>query len=170
MKKIAYPLSILTLLFLSCQKVEKSPAVHCDIQKVYAENASKVTITSGIWGTVAFMEGNCMPVVPPASSTCKTCPVKRTVRIYQYTTFHQASPQNGQSFYDSFSTPLVKELNTDSNGFFQTELAPGNYTIVVVENGKLYASGFDGQGGISPVNFTGGKQNANLTLTYKAVF
>lgn len=171
MRNIAFFLSTLTLLFLSCRKDEKSqPAAGCDIQKVYVDNASKVTISNGIWGTVAFTEGNCMPVVPPTSSTCKTCPVKRTVRIYEYTTFSQAIPQDGRGFYDSFSTQLVKEFDTDSGGFFQTELAPGNYTIVVLENGKLYTFGLDGQGGLSPVNFTGGKQNVNLTLIYKAVF
>jgi hypothetical protein len=42
--------------------------------------------------------------------------------------------------------------------------------VVVVENGKLYTFGFDAQGGLSPVTVTGGKQNINLTLTYRAVF
>lgn len=170
MKPVIYSLSFITLLFLSCQKEETETTVHCDIQKVYKENASKVSITNGIWGTVAFMEGNCMPIVLPSTSTCKTCPVKRTVRIYKYTTLSQAVPQNGLNFFDSFSTQLVKEFETDDNGFFQTDLAPGNYSIVVLENEKLYAFGFDGQGGISPLNFTGGKLNVSLTLNYKAVF
>jgi hypothetical protein len=171
MKNISHIISILTLLFLSCHKdpkIQQMPS--CDIKKAYVDNALKITITTGIWGTVAFMEGDCMPVVPPTSSTCKTCPVKRTVRIYEYTRFNQAIPQNGWSFYDNFTTQLIKELDTDNNGFFEAELAPGNYTIIVLENGKLYTFGLDGQGGLSPVNFTGGKQNVNLTLTYKAAF
>ena len=171
MRNITHSLSILAVLFLSCQKEKNSqPSAGCDIQKVYEDNISKVTISNGVWGTVAFKEGNCMPVVSPTSSTCKTCPVKRTIRIYEYTTFSQAVPQNAQSFYDRFSTQLVKEFNADRNGFFQTDLTPGNYTIVVLENGKLYSFGLDGVGGLSPINFTGGKQNVNLTLSYKAVF
>src|SRR5688572_14281551 len=108
MKKIFYALSLSALLFQSCHKDEKGQlAAVCDIQKIYADNASKVTITNGIWGTVGLMEGNCMPVIPPTSSTCKSCPVKRTVRIYDYTLASQAVPQNGLSYYDSFITQLV---------------------------------------------------------------
>ena len=139
------------------------------MQKVQDDNASKVTIPIGIWGTVALMEGNCMPVVPPTASTCKTCPVKRTLRIYDYTKPDQASPSRSGTFYDSFTTTLIKEITTDDDGFFQTEIAPGHYTIVAVEKGKMYAFGPDGQGGISPFTFTTGKQNINLRLIY-AVF
>lgn len=129
-----------------------------------------MTITNGIWGTVAFMQGDCMPLVPPTSSTCKTCAVKRTIRIYDYTMKSQATPQNSNGFYDSFSTQLIKEFDSDDNGFFQVEIPTGHYTIVAVENGKLYTFGLDGQGGLSPISFAGGKQNVNLTLIYKAVF
>ena len=82
----------------------------------------------------------------------------------------QATPQNLNRFYDSFSTQLIKEFDTDADGFFQVDIPAGRYTIVVVENGKLYPFGLDGQGGLSPISFSGGKQNLNLTLTYKAVF
>lgn len=168
---------IISILFASfilfgCIKDKKEQSTNCDIQAAYINNALKVTVTNGIWGTVAFKEGNCMPVLPspPAPSSCKTCPVKRTVRIYEYTTRNQATPQSTEVFYDSFNTQLIKEIETDNEGFFQAEIAPGNYTIVVMENGRLYAFGHDGQSGISPFNYAGGQQNINLTLTYKAVF
>ena len=159
------------MLLLSCQKKEATqPPIGCDMQKVYAENTLKATITTGIWGTVAFMEGNCMPPSPPARSTCSICPVKRTIRIYEYTTPSQATPQSGQGFYESFSTTLIKEFETDNNGFFQTSLPSGTYTVVVLENGLLYTFGLDEQGGLSPVRIISGKQQVNLTLTYKAAF
>lgn len=161
---------IMSSAFLSCHKESNTTTQNgCDMPQVYADNAKKVTITNGIWGTVALMEGNCMPVVPPTSSTCKTCPVKRTIKIYDYTLQSQATPQISNGLYDSFSTQFIKEVTADGNGFFQVDIPPGHYTIVAVENGKLYAFGFDGQGGLSPMTFTGGKQNINLTLIY-AVF
>lgn len=177
MKSFLLTAGVLALLFQSCQKKAKDeqeetapPVAACNIQKTYADNAAKVTIANGVWGTVAFMEGNCMPIIDPANTTCKTCPVKRKVRIYEYTTRSQAIPQNATSFYDALNTQLVKEIDTDDAGFFQTDLAAGTYTVVVIENGKFYAFGFDGTGGISPINYTGGKQTVNLTLRYKAVF
>lgn len=148
----------------------ENPA-ECDIQKVYTDNAKKLTIANGIWGTVSSMEGNCMPVIQPGSTTCKHCPVKRMVKIYEYTLLGNATPSgNSPIFFDSFKTRLIKQLDTDDNGFFQTSIPPGQYTIVVVENGKLYANGSDGQGGLSPVTFTNGTQKIDLTMTYKAVF
>ena len=161
-------LLIITLILWSCHK-ESATQTGCDIQQTYADNAKKVSITNGIWGTLALMEGNCMPVIPPAHSTCKTCPVKRTIKIYSYTLQSQAIPRVSNGLYDSLTTQLIKEVDTDDDGFFQADIPPGHYTVVAVEKNKLYAFGFDGQGGLSPVTFTGGKQNVNLTLIY-AVF
>ncbi|MGI8952821.1 MAG: hypothetical protein ACR2FN_14705 [Chitinophagaceae bacterium] len=160
----------MVFLFGNCHKDNQNQPSGCDIQKVYADNASKVTITNGIWGTVSFMEGNCMPTTQPGLSTCKTCPVKRTLRIYEYTTPGNATLNITTTFYDSFSTRLIKEIDTDNDGFFQTNIPSGHYTIVVIENGKLYVCSFDGQGGLNPFTFISGKKNINLTLTYKAVF
>ena len=157
---------IISFTFLNCHK-ENVSKPGCDMHQVYADNADKLTISNGIWGTVAFMEGDCMPGSP---TTCKTCPVKRTIRIYQYTRLNQARPETSTGFYDRFNTELVKEFASDDSGFFQLEIPAGDYTIIVVENGKLYSFGFDGQGGISPLTYAGGKQKVNLTLTYKAAF
>lgn len=167
--KIIFRFCFLLFAITSCHKENPNLSTGCDIQKVYADNAAKVTITNGVWGTVSSMEGNCMPVVQPSS--CKNCPVKRTVKIYQYTLISNATPSNNSSiFFDSFNTALITQVETDANGFFQTTIPPGNYTIVVVENGKLYANGTDGQGGLSPFTATSGTQKINLTMNYKAYF
>ena len=169
MKKLI-GICILSICLFSCKKRNCDPAV-CDIQKTYAENATKVSIVNGVWGTVSSMEGDCMPMVPPASNTCKHCPVKRTVRIYEYTLQSQATPSgNSQIFFDSFNTQLIAQVVADDNGFFQVNIPPGHYSIVIVENGKLYANGTDGQGGLSPITYSSGLQNVNLIMTYKAVF
>jgi hypothetical protein len=157
-------------LFAGCRKDVAEATPDCDTKAAYESNPSKVTIADGVWGTISFMEGNCMPVFDPATSTCKNCPVQRTVRFYEYTLRSQATPQGSQQFFDSFSTQLVKEVASDGQGFYQADLPAGKYTVVVLENGKLYSFGADAQGGLSPLTLTGGKQNVNLTLTYRAVF
>jgi hypothetical protein len=160
---------IAVMTFSSCTR--KTISSSCDIQKIYTGNSAKVTVSAGVWGTVSSMEGNCMPMVGPGPSSCKNCPVKRTVRIYQYATRSQATQSGTQSgFYTSISTPLIKEVETDESGFFQTELQQGQYSLVVVEDGKLYANISDGQGGLNPFTYNGGIKNVNVTMTYKAVF
>jgi hypothetical protein len=171
MKKIA-GLCILILIAFSCHK-DKSPkiAAGCDIQQVYIENAAKVTITDGIWGTLSSIEGDCMPVVQPGVSSCKNCPVKRTVRIYEYALLNNATPSGtSTTFFDSFNTPLVAEVETDDNGFFQVSIPPGHYSVAIVEDGKLYVNGMDGQGGLCPFILPNGLLKFNLAMTYKAVF
>ncbi|MDO6432814.1 hypothetical protein Q4E93_19560 [Flavitalea sp. BT771] len=171
MKK-ALLLCYIAALCASCGKSDKpTPAVVCDVEKARADNASKVTITNGIWGTLSLLTGDCMPLRSPNKTSCSNCPVKRTMRIYERTTTAQATPANEKGWYDSFSTRLLKEFSSDDNGFFQVEIDPGAYTLVVMDSGKIYAfGGADGQGDICLINITGGKQQADRTMVVNAVF
>lgn len=92
------------------------------------------------------------------------------LRIYQYTMENQAVKSGTASFYDSFSTQLVKQVETDDNGFFQADLPAGKYTMVVVENGKLYVNSRDIYGGINPFTYSGGTEKLNFIISYKAYF
>ncbi len=173
MKKI-FPILALLFILSSCEKSEQETAqpAPCDIVQTYINNAAKATVSNGIWGTVSSMEGNCMPLIGP-NSTCSHCPVKRTVKIYAYTTTANAVAAGGSQigFYDSFSTQLIKQVDTDNEGFFQTDLPAGNYTFVIVENGKLFGNtSTDGQGGINPFNHVNGPQKIDFKMMYKAAF
>lgn len=163
-------LSLITFIFFSCHK-DNTTKTGCNMQQVYADNAKKVTITNGVWGTVSSMEGNCMPTIPPSTNSCKNCPVQRTVKVYQYALLSNAMPSgNSSAFFDSFNTPLVAQVDTDENGFFQITIPAGHYSIAIVENGKLYANTLDGQGGLNPFTLSSGTQNVDIVMTYKAAF
>lgn len=158
--------------FLLCSACTKqlSNARSSDMQQVYSSNEKKHSISNGIWGTVVFQEGNCMPM-PGSNSTCKTYPVKRTIRIYQYTLpSNSGAVPNHPGFFTSFSTPMVLEVKADKNGFFQAELPAGKYSVVVLEEGNLYSNITDGQGGINPVEINSGIQKMDLMINYKASF
>ena len=142
---------------------------NCDIQKSYSENANRVKTGSGVWGTVAFQEGNCMPTVG-TSNTCKTCPVKRTIRIYEYTAPANVNRGTDSGFFSSINSKLVREVKSDKKGFYQAELPDGQYSVVIEENGKLYANGTDEKGGINPVTVKGGMEKLDIIINYKAVY
>ncbi len=169
MRKLAV-LGIAFSLLAACDERQDKPS-SCNAESAYSRNESKVTVGNGVWGTVTFTEGDCMPRIG-GKSTCKTCPVQRTVRIYNYTTLNDvvddANPHD--SFYTSFNTTLIKEVEADTNGFFQAELPAGTYTVVVIENGKLYANSFNGQAGINPINIGNGKKKLNLSINWKAAY
>ena len=163
-------ISAIILSFVGCKK-DKTVEAPCDMQKVYAENASRVSITTGVWGTISSMEGNCMPMVGAKNGNCKNCPIERTIKIYQYTLASNATPSlNAGGFFDEFNTELIAQTKSDKNGFFQVNLPKGNYSIAVVENGKLYVTSYDAQGGLNPFTLTGEVENINISLTYKAAF
>lgn len=159
---------IILISFFGCIKDDLSSNC-CGLDAVIAKNAKKVSITQGIWGTIAFMEGDCMPTVPPSYKNCTTYPVKRRVIVYEYTLQSETKPANNQSaFYDSFTTAEIAETESDDEGFFQLKLLPGKYTLAVFENGKLYINIWDGQGGLNPITVKDGLQVVGVTLMYKA--
>lgn len=161
----------LILSLTNCKKDDKPESLNCDIETTKEENEGKVTITTGIWGTVSMLQGNCMPIVDP--NVCSHCPAKRVVRVYEYTMPNKAVPSNNSSiFYDSFSTQLIAETEADEDGFYQLNIPPGHYTIVTIEEGKIFAGGTDGAGGLSPFTIENNTElkNINLIRTYKAAF
>ena len=111
-------------------------------------NRAKVSVGEGIWGTLVKTEGNCMPVVD--RTKCREYPVQREIVVHEYTkrddTLHESLP-----FFDEVYTALVATVTSDEEGFFEYELEPGKYSVLVRESDHLYANGFDGQGGIAPV-------------------
>lgn len=161
---------LLFFLLTSCKKIaNQAQTSNCDMTAIKKSNSSKVSISSGIWGTVSLIQGNCMPTTDKNSTSCSECPIKREVRIYNYTTIQDAEPATVIGLYNSFKTQLIKTVFTDDQGFFQAEVPDGKYTVVFVENGKLYATNFDGQNGISSATVQHAKVNVNLLLN-KAVY
>ncbi|RYY92689.1 MAG: hypothetical protein EOO11_20945 [Chitinophagaceae bacterium] len=142
--------------------------VSCNMPAAYTANEAKRTIAQGLWGTLAFQEGNCMPIQDPANTTCRTCPVQRKLRIYPYTIMQHVAPIDG-AFYNGFPNSPVATVMPDAEGFFQVSLPDGRYSVLAEEGGKLYAFGWDAQGGVSPVTVAG-ITKANLTFTYRATF
>ena len=164
---IAY--SILT----GCEKGSDSnetPA-NCDINATLALNTSRIQIVTGVHGTVSSKEGNCMPVVQPGSNTCTHCPVSRTLRIYAYTRTQDAVAAAGKpQFFQQVRTTLVREISSDADGFYQAELPPGQYSVLILENGLLHAPVMDVNGGLNPVTISAERQKLDLMMTYKATF
>jgi hypothetical protein len=159
----------LLLLCLSCTKTKQTADdvnEKCDMPAIYALNANKVTLANGVWGTASITQGNCMPTVNQSNS-CSSCAIQREVRIYEYTKKADAVQNKaGGPFYDSFKTKQIQSVQTDNKGFYQVTLPDGVYSVVIVENGLLYASLMDGLGGLSPVMVSKGKVKADLTLNY----
>lgn len=161
--------SVFVLSIISCKKAGKSSNEGCDIDKTIAENASKVTITQGVWGTCSLTTGNCQPIIEPGA--CITCPIKRTLQIYEYTKPSQAVISTTPPYYyDHFTTKKLAETTCDEKGFFEISIAPGKYSLVVVEDGKLYPTGVDGYGGLGAIEIQSNQALNIYARVSKAVY
>ena len=118
-----------------------------DIDKVIANNNQKITIKTGLTGTLLKKEGNCMP--SPVNSSCKQYPVSRSIYIFDYSTLKNVVGYG--PFFTSVNSNLIGKCKADDEGFFQFSLSPGKYSIFILEDNKYFANGLDGLGGINPV-------------------
>ncbi len=145
--KPLYLLPFLLLFFVSCE-IQDDPNYSGNPDTIIENNKSKIIINTGVAGTLLKVEGNCMPIIRPGS-TCRTYPVSRTLNIYEYTTIKEV--EGWGPLYDGVNTKLVATCKADKEGFFQTGLKPGKYSIFICEGKKFYANSFDGYGGINPI-------------------
>jgi hypothetical protein len=161
---------VVTLCITGCIKDEVT-SNKCDIEKTRIDNNARRTITQGVYGTVGLITGDCMPIVDPRESRCIHCPAKRTVQIYEYTTISQAVRSTTPPYYfEHFNTQKLAETEADEKGFYEINIGPGHYTIVTIEDGKIYANISDGLGGINPITIESNVPlRANLTVS-KAVY
>ena len=167
------PIVIASAVLAGCEKNTGSnePPANCDITATLARNTTRIQIVTGVHGTISSMEGNCMPVVLPGSNTCTHCPVSRTLKIHAYTRTQDAVAAAGKpGFYQQVRTTLVREITPDADGFYQAELPPGQYSILILEDGLLHAPFTDSNGGLNPVTVSTGRQKLDLVMKYKATF
>lgn len=159
------PYRFCLLLLLVITACRKDPGSH--MEDVYRANEKKVTITQGVRGTVSFAEGDFMP----GHVTGKIYPVQRTVCIYEPTSDSQLiSHDHPQStFFDTITSRLITKVESDGDGFFQTELPSGKYTMVVIEEGRYYANSWSDY--LNPFTVVAGNATkADFFISYKATY
>jgi hypothetical protein len=115
-----------------------------------------------------LLQGDFMP--GPAAPRGKTRPVARKIFFYAAATFDQVTAEGEGGFYRQIHTPLILQTASGSDGKFQARLPPGTYTMVVEENGKLYANGSDGTY-VKPVVVEAGKlTQVTFNIDYQATW
>lgn len=157
------------MVLFSIVSCKKDPSIYSlwtnRMDELSIHNKSKISITSGVYGTLTLTEGNCMPMVG-GNNSCKTYPVKRKIRVYEYTQLKDA--EGYAPFFTKVNSRLIATSYTDDEGFFQFQLQPSLYSIFIEDKGKLYAAGLDGTGGVNSFTVSSGIEEINLNLSYAA--
>ncbi|WPP50124.1 N-acetylmuramoyl-L-alanine amidase [Catalinimonas niigatensis] len=140
--------------------------------KPMPDSSSQTDIRQGIQGQVIWLEGNLMPSIreegdPSPATQAKG--VQRTVYIYELTSREEAVYEDG--FFSEIQENLVKQLETDPQGYFSIPLDTGQYSLLVKEEKGLYANLFDGAGNIQPVSvYPDSVSRIEIKVDYKAVY
>ncbi len=136
----------------------------CSLQK---EGEPK--IKQGVYGKITWLQGNLMPS-PDEPRSMEGKPIERQLNIYEVVTFNEVQGQ--APLFKGVNAKLVKTVKSNSQGFYECELPPGNYSIFVLENdGEFFANNFDGKGQINSIEIKRGNKAAlNIQINYKAVY
>ncbi len=137
MKIILFPaiMILFVITSISCQNMQTKNFKH---------------LHQGISGQVLWLEGNVMPTIGDnPSPRSEAVPVKRVVHIHELTNFEEVV-QDG-ALFSKVKSELIKTVETDDDGKFEVMLPVGNYSIFIEEEGGLFASMFDMNNNINPV-------------------
>lgn len=121
-------------------------------------------------GSVEFWEGDFMPLTDPSLSTGEVRPVIRTVCIHEITSLQDVEPDGGGGFFSTVKTELIGTVQSDADGQFEIELAPGRYSVFVMEHDRPYAN-LTQDGYIQPVTVVAGDEtNIIIKIDYAATY
>lgn len=139
-------------------------------QQAQAKEAQEqqAPVEQGIAGQVLWVSGNQMP--SPDAPPSKGRGVQRTLYIYELTNASQANTTDGV-FHTNIQTNLVTQVVTDANGNFAVSLKPGRYSLFSKEEKGLFASLYDGEMNINPVEVQEGQvTQVEFLINYQASY
>jgi hypothetical protein len=136
--------------------------------ELLAVNRERVTIETGMFGTVTKWTGDFMPVTPDGSIE----PMQYPIRIHEAYVVNFDSTSGDYTPYSPIltevPTPLMTEVTPDEMGFYQAELPPGDYSAFAVIGedslfpvqaytfspmGTVYMPGVINEGDVIEVNY-----------------
>lgn len=158
MKKIAILLSGALLMLAACASqanLKSTVDPERESEKPPVEGA-------GIAGQVLWLEGNQMPTIESGPKSNPAKGVKRTMHVYSLLNRKAVVEDNG--FFVKVNAEPVTTFETDEEGNFALQLAPGTYTLLSKEDKGLWANIYDGEGNIYPITV---KEGEVTTITFK---
>jgi hypothetical protein len=116
---------------------------------------STLTDSTGIEGLVYIVGGNQMPA--PGHKSGPRRGQRATIYIFELTNTSQVTGAEGSPYYSAIKTRMVRQADTDSNGYFKVLLPPGRYSVFTKKGSLFYAGRRDDRNNIAPVEVTPGK-------------
>jgi hypothetical protein len=128
----------------------------------------KQQTSQGIYGHITIRSGDCKSTTAGSiSGGCKLSKVSRKVFIYPLINLRDTG-STGDSYFAP-TKELIREVSSDSSGFYQVGLPVGSFSIFVEDSGKKYCNSLDGQGEVCLVTITSREVHEhNIIINYAA--
>jgi hypothetical protein len=127
----------------------------------------------GIQGKITWLEGNQMPTMTEDGKSSevnpKGIPAERLLLIYPLTNLSEVAREG--ALFSRLKGEPIDSVQSDSDGKYSIQLAPGTYSVFVKEEEGLFANMFDGNGSIQPVVVKNAEWTTlDIIINYKAFF
>jgi hypothetical protein len=122
-------------------------------------------VKQGVRGYVRELKGNQMPSPGVPKQKGKGFPA--TICIFTLVNVSQVDADPKPSFYKVIHARLVKTVQADSTGYFETSLDTGRYSLFIKIGGLFYASLTDQYNNLAPVTVEASRQSY-IELEYKS--
>ncbi|HSZ71384.1 MAG TPA: hypothetical protein VK750_01830 [Cytophagaceae bacterium] len=133
------------------------------------EKSIPITIPEGIAGSVVFKQGMFDASGKLSSEEGMLYGVERKIYVYAQTSIRAVDIAEGD-FVNNVYEPLIDSLESNPDGFFEKKMKPGNYSLFILENSRLYSK-VDENGYYFPVTVkTDSVSSIRLEIDYKAVY
>ncbi len=168
-----------TLIVLAMQGCKEFAINEYGCADISSESASlqlqNSTLSQGIHGKVRYFTGDFMPTVVDevsatncqviSKSNWQVTPALRTIYIFEKLLISDIEPLEGSSLIKNIRGKLVATTQTDSSGYYEANLPPGEYHVATLETGGYYFAN-------SAVVSVSANQSAqyNIDITYNATF
>ena len=127
MKRVVFmiiPALVCVMVFTSCGSESESDDFWANSpDELFEHNRNKISISEGISGTVLRALGR----------ENKQYPIKQEIFIYEYITSDEVKHlvHSHDEFYEAISSKFITSLTSDKEGFFEFELKPGKYSLII---------------------------------------
>lgn len=139
-----------------------SPSTEIPIVETPISPSQPNLIKQGVYGKVTLASGDCMPSAgPELEKKCFMGGISTKVYVRE-----PASTKNMDSVYLKIPTKLITVADSNNDGFYETELPAGTYSIFVEDNGKEYCNFDDGRGGKCLVTVKNGTIKYDLQIDH----
>jgi hypothetical protein len=133
------------------------------------EKVIPISISQGIAGSIIFKQGEFDASGKLSSEEGVLYGVQRKIYIYARTNI-RAVDLGESDFIHHVHEQLVDSMESNPDGYFQKEMVPGNYSLFILENNRLYSK-VDEKGFYFPVPVNKDSvSTVKLEIDYKAVY